>query len=206
MPARRRCTVRATERSTGSRSATRCGSRPLSSLRSFQGLQRAERPGVLARTRDHEHRPASLDGLRGRPRLRHDQRADQGDQGGRGRPADTGSVTAACKTCNTSATSPRRSCGHSSIRSRGPTRSTCGVRSCRSRRSWPRWATWPPRRRIDHARRPPVADRLRPGRFTAPGTARPDPADQPARRHRRDLPPVLACCASRAGSTLSDLA
>ena len=55
-------------------------------LRGLQGLQRAERPGVLARPGNHEHRPATLDGLRRRARLRHDERADQGDQGRRGRP------------------------------------------------------------------------------------------------------------------------
>ena len=60
---------------------------PLTPLRRVQGLQRAERPGLLARPRDHQHRPAALDGLRRRSRLRHDQRADQGHQVGRRRPA-----------------------------------------------------------------------------------------------------------------------
>ena len=56
-------------------------------LRGLQGLQRAERPGLLARPRDHQRRAPPLDRLRGRPRLRHDQRADEGDQGRRRRPA-----------------------------------------------------------------------------------------------------------------------
>ena len=49
----------------------------------IQGLQRAQRPGLLARPWRHQHRFASLDRLRSRPRFRDDQRADQGDQVGR---------------------------------------------------------------------------------------------------------------------------
>jgi len=55
-------------------------------LRGLQGLQGAQRPGVLARSGNHEHRPATLDGLRRGARLRHEERADQGGQGRRGRP------------------------------------------------------------------------------------------------------------------------
>src|SRR5208282_5193319 len=42
----------------------------------------------------------------------------------------------------------------------------------------------------DHARRPATAHRLRPGRFEAPRAARPDPSDESAQRHRRNVPPV----------------
>ncbi len=55
-------------------------------LRGVQGLQRAQRPRLLAGSRHHQHRPAALDGLRRRSRLRDDQRADQGDQVGGGGP------------------------------------------------------------------------------------------------------------------------
>ena len=86
---------------------------PAVALRCLQGLQRAERPGLLARSRHHEHRPASLDGLRRGPRLRNDQRADQGDQVGGRRAGRTASATAASKTFSTWRTSPRRSSGRS---------------------------------------------------------------------------------------------
>ena len=56
-------------------------------LRLLQVLQRGQRPRLLPGPRPVEHRPAALDGLRRRPRLRHDQRADQGDQVARPRPA-----------------------------------------------------------------------------------------------------------------------
>ena len=84
-PARRRYTALPTQVRQG-RSPTSSGS-PADALRGIQGLQRAQCPGVLARSWDHQRRPASLDRLRRRPRFRHDERADQGDQGrGPGRP------------------------------------------------------------------------------------------------------------------------
>ena len=109
MPARRRCTGRRTGR--GGRARRRGPPGAAVPLRCVQGLQRAQCPGLLARPRDHQHRPAALDGLRRRTRLRHDQRADQGDQGGRRWAGPTGSATAASRTSSTSATWPRPSCG-----------------------------------------------------------------------------------------------
>ena len=60
---------------------------PEHALRRLQVLQRGQRPHLLPGLRPLEHRPAAVDGLRRRPRSRHDQRADQGHQGGAARPA-----------------------------------------------------------------------------------------------------------------------
>ena len=53
-------------------------------LRRVQSLQRTERPRLLARSGRFERRLAALDRLRRRPRFRRYQRADEGDQSGRG--------------------------------------------------------------------------------------------------------------------------
>ena len=118
----------------------------LEPLRGLQGLQRAQCPGLLARPGNHQHRAAAVDGVWRGPRFRHDQRADQGDQGGGGRPALPHQLRRLAGSCSTSATWPQPLCGHSSIRSRGPTPSICGARSSRSRPLWRRWAMWHPLR------------------------------------------------------------
>ena len=93
-------------------------------LRRLQGLQRAQCPGLLARPRAHQHRPAALDGLRRRPGLRDDQRADQGNQGGGASGGPIASAMEEGRTSSTWATWPRRSCEHSSGLSRVPRPST----------------------------------------------------------------------------------
>src|SRR5206468_1215068 len=56
-------------------------------LAGLQVLQRGERPHLLPGLGAFERGLAAVDGLRRRPRPRHDERADQGDQGGPPRPA-----------------------------------------------------------------------------------------------------------------------
>jgi len=53
----------------------------------FKCCNEGKRPNLLPGPRPVEHRPAALDGVRRRPRLRHDQRADQGDPSAGPRPA-----------------------------------------------------------------------------------------------------------------------
>ena len=91
----------------------------MTALRGVQGLQRAERPGLLARSRHHQHRPAALDGLRRRAGLRDDQRADQGDQVGGRRPAVPDQLRRKAGPAICRRRGGRPSCGHSSGRSRG---------------------------------------------------------------------------------------
>ena len=161
------------------------------SLRCVQGLQRAQRPGLLARSRDHQHRPAALDGLRRRSRFRHDQRADQGDQGGGPGPAVPDQL--------------RRQAGPAIRRRRGrdlrarthpavrrgrrvqPSRrgrADRGVRGSALRRR----ARCPLAR---HPRRPATADRPRPRRQPAAEPARADPdARRSATGIAETYPPV----------------
>ena len=105
---------------------------PAVALRCLQGVQRAECPRLLARSRDHQHRPAALDGLRRRARLRNDQRADQGHQVGRGGPAVSHQLWRQARPAIRGRRRRDVRAGARRSPSREPTRSTCGEPSSRS--------------------------------------------------------------------------
>ena len=76
-------------------------------LRRLQVLQRRQRPHLLSGLRHLQRRLAAVDRLRRRPRFRHDQRADQGDQVARLEPPLPHHLRRLCRTCSTSMMSPR---------------------------------------------------------------------------------------------------
>ena len=86
---------------------------------SSSAATRATPASTSRTTASRQHRPAAVDRLRRRPRLRHDQRADQGDQGACCSAGRTTSASAAGRTSSTSTTWPRCSSAASSGRTPG---------------------------------------------------------------------------------------
>ena len=146
-------------------------------------------PASTGSTRNHQHRPAALDGLRRRPGLRDDQRAHQGDQGGGGREAlshqlwrkqDLQYVGDVADDVRAGLERPFE--GADAFNLSGAVEpiesfveALCDV--CPTRATWSRTATGSSRSRRTS---------------TTPGCRRPgtDPDDPAPRRDRRDLPPL----------------
>ena len=179
-------------------------------LRRLQAGQRGQCPGLLARRRRGERRPAAADGLRRRARPGHDERPDQGHRGRGPRAGRTPCRFGGATLFQYAEDVAGILLAASRSGASGAASTTCRARSRTARRSW---------RRSMRSCRVPATHRLRAGeppvsrpRSTTTASSRLGPAAaDPVRRRRRRVdrrstrrsPPTVGSTRWRMGSSHS---